>query len=283
MNKQHKALGRGLTALIPETMEEEGLVRVAVERIRLNPHQPRRGLDQKGLESLAHSIREKGLLQPLVVTRQEDGFQLISGERRLKAAVMAGLQEVPVIIRKAEGADHLELALVENLQREDLNPIEEALAYQRLLIEYGYSQEELSTKLGRDRSTIANRVRLLKLDAAIQEALAKGIITEGHARALLVLEDPASQQALKEEIVVRGLSVREAERRAKELAKPRSRGKEKKESPPYLSFLEGELREIFGTKVKVYGTQAKGKIVLEYYSQDDFDRILEIVTRRKPS
>lgn len=280
MNKQHKALGRGLTALIPEIEEEEGVLKVRVERISLNPHQPRQGLDQKGLEGLARSIREKGLLQPLVVTKVEEGFQLISGERRLKAAIMAGLQEVPVVIRKAEGSDHLELALVENLQREDLNPIEEALAYQRLLAEYGYTQEELSAKLGRERSTIANRIRLLKLNAAIQEDLAKGVITEGHARALLSLEDLAQQQTLKEEIVARGLSVREAERRAKELAKPKSLVKERKESQTYLSFLESELREIFGTKVKVYGTEGKGKIVLEYYSQEDFQRILEILNRR---
>lgn len=278
MNKHHKSLGRGLAALIPE-IEEEGTVKVEVERIRLNPHQPRQSLEQGSLEGLAQSIREKGLLQPLVVTRVGDGFQLISGERRLKAATMAGLSEVPVIIRKAEGSDHLELALVENLQREDLNPMEEARAYYRLLQEYGYTQEEVSQKLGRDRSTIANRVRLLKLPPALQEDLAKGIITEGHARALLTLEE-ASQQALRDEIVARGLSVREAERRAKEWARPKAPIKEKKGSSAQLSFLEGELREIFGTKVKLYGTEHKGKIVLEYYSQEDLERILGILSHR---
>lgn len=277
MAKSHQALGRGLTALFPEPSEKGTVLQVDVNLIKPNPHQPRRGVSQEGLAELAQSIKEKGIIQPLLVSEVDDTYQLISGERRWRAAIMAGLGQVPVIVRQADGLDQLELALVENLQREDLNPIEEAYAYQRLISEFGHTQEELAKRLGKDRSTLANRLRLLKLPESIQQDLAQGQITEGHARALLSLDGTEFLNSLREEIISQGLSVREAEKRARQLTRPKRPKRKRDELDGHLTFIEEELRRCLGTKVRISWHGKKGKIEIEYYSQEELDRIIELL------
>lgn len=267
-------LGRGLGSLIPQRPGGAPPAEIPVDRIRHNPFQPRLSADVTALESLAQSIRAHGVLQPIVVIATFEGYQLIAGERRLRAAQMAGLERIPAVVRDAKEQDQLELALVENLQRTDLSPIEEAHAYRRLIDEFGLDQDGVAQRVGRARSSVANTLRLLDLAEPVQAALSSGQISEGHARAIAGLPERSGQVTVLEAIVSGGLSVRQTEelvRRLKALepATPRAvRGPD-----PDLERLEADLRDSLGTKVTVTSTRRGGRITIEYYDDDDLERL----------
>jgi ParB family chromosome partitioning protein len=272
-----RALGRGLSQLIAE--EFESAPREApIDAILPNPRQPRTIFDQAALEELADSIREHGVLQPLVVRpKSEDTYELIAGERRLRACKLAGVKTVPIIIRSATNQVSLELALIENVQREDIGPMEKARAYRRLMDEFALTQEEVSQKVGKARASVANTVRLLKLPEPIQQGLDDGLIQEGHAKALLQLDTPTQQLALYDRILKQGLNVRDIER----AAKPPAAGREAKPpkptaaEDPNVKALEEALSTFLGTPVKLQKGEVGGKMVVEFYSDDDLERILE--------
>lgn len=263
MSKKPSGLGRGLEALLPKT--PGGVVRLPLTAIRTNPQQPRRRFSQESLEELAASIREKGLLQPLLVRPKGEGYELVAGERRYRAAQMAGLGEVPVLIRDLSDQEALELALVENLQREDLNPVEEARGYQALLA-MGLTQEEVAKRVGKARSTVANALRLLQLPKEALEALERGEISAGHARALLMLEPEDRLWGLRE-ILEKGLSVRQAEALRERLL--RERTPRPREDPP----LALELSRHLGLPVRVVGGK-RGKVVIHYRSLEELEALL---------
>ena len=268
-----RALGRGLGALLPPADapgDASRLRDLPIESLIANPQQPRKDFDEQALEELAQSIRSSGILQPLVVRPRGAQFEILVGERRWRAAQRAGLGQVPAIVREASDAEALELALVENLLREDLNPVEAAQAYQRLLAEFGWTQEELAKRLGKDRSSVANALRLLRLPAVILEDLRAGRLTMGHARALLGLPSPAAQLRLRQRILTQDWSVRATEagvqaRRPGRL-KPRRRA-------PDLEAFEEELRLALGTRVRVVGSLQRGRIELPYTSAAELERI----------
>jgi ParB family chromosome partitioning protein len=253
------------------------------ESIRHNPYQPRLEFDPVSLDELRRSILERGIIQPVTVRRAEGGYQLISGERRVRAAKEAGLKRIPAyIIRIRSDEEMLELALIENLQREHLNPIEIAISYKRLIDECRYTQEEVSAKIGKDRTTVTNALRLLKLPESIQAAVRKGEISSGHARSLVAIEDPTLQMDIFRKVMAKGLSVREVERLARERPARRTGRKGKANgggsSASSFASVEERLRRIFGTKVRLLAIQnGKGEIVLEYYSAEDLERLLEIM------
>jgi ParB family chromosome partitioning protein len=298
MNVPKKSvLGRGLDALIPKSQlpeinihdstlkrdtGENGIIAtIELERIQPNPFQPRTDFDQSSLEELANSIREKGIIQPVTVRRISGGYQLISGERRLRAAQMARLKTIPAyIINIATDEEMLELALVENIQREYLNPMEIAVAYQRLIDECHLSQDEIAKRVGKDRTTVTNFLRLLKLPQKIQEGLRKNKITTGHARALINLPNERTQLRLYEKIVAEGLSVRKVEDLVRNIGKHNAKSgsqAHRTENGGELEHLEGQLRELLGTKVRVQNKgDGKGEIIIEFYSLDDFERLFEL-------
>lgn len=291
-----KVLGKGLAALIPEKgmhppatesgvlakpqkdiHKGERIVYLKVEEINPNKYQPREDFDINKLEELISSIKEKGVVQPILVRRAgEERYELIAGERRLRAVKSLGMKEIPAIIREAEDLDSLELSLIENIQREDLNVIEEANAYQRLIDEFGFTQEGIAEVVGKDRSSVVNILRLLKLPQKIQETLKKGELSMGHGRALLGLESAVAQMEVAKLIVSKGLSVREVEN----LVKQRRLGRIKrvrlapKMKDYHLTTIEEELQRILGTKVKIIKSKKRGKIVIEYYSDADLERII---------
>lgn len=276
------ALGKGLGALIPEfeTVGERKFLYCGIEEIKPNPSQPRKYFDESKIEELAESIKEKGILEPLIVRKVDDGYELIVGERRWRAAQKAGLKEVPVIVKEAGDREALELSLIENLQREDLNPIEEAEAYKQLIDEFNLSQEELSKRIGKDRTTITNTLRLLKLSPEIKEYIKRSEITQGHARAILSLESRDKQKQLCELIINKGLSVRQAEAIAKRLLgkqKRRKAERRKGEIDIQIKNLQDSLRLRLGTKVTIYTSDKRGKILIEYYSFDDLERIVDTI------
>jgi ParB family chromosome partitioning protein len=280
------ALGKGLSALIPErpdAVAHQAAQQVEIGLIRDNRFQPRQNYPEAGLEELMASIKENGFLQPILVRKTADGYEVIAGERRLKAARKLGLERVPVIVREATDKEALVLAIVENIQREELNPVEKAESYRRLIDEFQYSQEEVARSVGKDRATVANLLRILKLPKEIQKGLFDGKISEGHARALLSVEDANAQRLLFLESVQKGFSVREVEERAKHigsLAKKLAKKAKGKAKDPEILKLEEELRLILGTKVTVQNNRKnKGKVIIEYYSLDDLDRILEVITK----
>jgi len=271
------ALGRGLSSLIPQrATTDAAVVEVPLSRVRPNPYQPRRHMDDAGLEELAASIREHGILQPVLVTEVLDGYQLIAGERRVRAARLAGLERVPALVRQMADRDQLEVALVENVQRSDLDPIDEALAYRQLIDEFGLTQERVAERVGKARATIANTLRLLDLHADVQAAIADGRITEGHGRALGSLGTDAQAHALRT-MVGQGLSVRQAEelvRRLKE-PKPAVTAQATPRLDPDLERVETHLRERLGTKVSLSRSRTGGRIVIEYYSDEELGRLYE--------
>ncbi len=279
------ALGKGLGALLPEFGQDESknILYCGIEEIVPNRSQPRKYFDESKLQELAESIKANGILEPLVVRRVDQAYELIIGERRWRAAQKAGLKEVPVLVKEVEGVDALAISLIENLQREDLNPIEEAEAFRRLTEEFQISQGELSTRIGKDRTTIANTLRLLKLPGEIKNLLLQNRITAGHARAILTLEAKEKQKELCGLIIKKGLSVREAEALAKQWSeKPKrkaspDRGKGELESQ--LNSLQDSLRRSLGTKVRILPNGKRGKIEIEYYSSDDLERIVETILR----
>jgi ParB family chromosome partitioning protein len=276
MGSRH-GLGRGLGALLPPTPESAGIAtELPVDAIVPNPQQPRKGFDDNSLSDLAASLSQTGVLQPVVVRRFGHGYQLIVGERRWRAAKLAGLTRIPAIIREATDAQSLELALVENLLREDLNPMEEAEAYQRLLAEFGWTQEELAQRVGRDRSSIANCLRLLKLPPLIQADLRAGRLTMGHARALLSLGSAGDQLKLREEILAHSWSVRATEQdvQQKRVKPVRRRLRRSAE----LAALEDGLRSALATRVRLVGTERAGRIEIVYTSREELDRLAELIT-----
>jgi ParB family chromosome partitioning protein len=283
MNK--RGLGRGLGALLSATpTAEDVLVDVPVDQIDVNPNQPRKDFDFKSLAELAASIKTSGVIQPVIVRRQAGGYQLIAGERRWRAARQAGLERIPAIVREATDAQSLELALVENLLREDLNPMEEAEAYQKMLAQFGWTQEELAQRIGRDRSSIANSLRLLRLPEEIQTDLRSGRLTMGHARALLALTSIADQLKLRDEILKHEWSVRATEdsiRAAEELARKRGvapkRGRRRSVE---LAALEDELQRALMTRVRIVGNDKNGKIEVVYATAEELDRLSELLGAR---
>ncbi len=260
-------------ATLPSSNEkkQEGVSLAPIGKVVPNPHQPRIQFSEDKLMELAQSIREHGILQPLIVTRVGENFELIAGERRLQAAKIVGLSEVPVIVREAQEQQKFELAIIENIQRHDLNPIEEARAYERLSKEFQLSQEDIAKKMGRSRSAIANTLRLLQLPVEIQRAIIEETISEGHAKALLSIENPEKQRALFDLIVKQGLTVRETEVKTRELSTRPPRKTAPKN--PDLEARERALSEVFGTKVRIAKTNVGGSIRIDYFSEEEFQAI----------
>ncbi len=296
-------LGKGLGALIGDTVVEKDPAGeksrsrnkkteekddtvgremfIKISSIEPNQAQPRKKFDEEQLNELADSIKQYGILQPLLVQKNGNFYEIITGERRWRAAKMAGLKEVPVVIREYSAQQKLEIALIENVQREDLNPIEEAMAYQRLIEEFHLKQDEIAARVAKNRTTITNSVRLLKLHKDIQAMVAEGIVSSGHARALLVLEDQDDQLSVAQKIVKDGLSVRETERLVKALTKPKQeKTKEKEPDAVILAYqnMEDRMKSIMGTKVSINRKDKnKGRIEIEYYSSAELERIIELI------
>jgi len=275
-----KALGRGLDALIPagaKAPKREGarLQEIAVEKIRPNPRQPRDHFDDSAIDSIAESLRRHGVLQPLVVRASDAGYELIAGERRWRAAQRAGLERVPVVIRDVSATESLELALIENVQREDLNAIEEARAYELLIDEMGLTQEQVAKSVGRGRATIANYLRLLKLPGKVQAMVVEGALEMGHARALLALAEPAEQTRLGIEAATKQWSVRQVEARAKALASGKARGgRSSSRRDPDVEAAERKLTQSLGTDVKIRGKE-RGRVEIRFTSLEELNRLYE--------
>lgn len=275
---QRPALGKGLGALIPD-VKAQGVTEIDINNIQPSEYQPRKMFDKDQLEELSLSIKSKGVLQPVIVRRADDGtYRLIAGERRWRAARMAGLKKIPVIVRDVTEAERVELALIENLQREDLNPIETAEACQRLIKEFHLTQEDLSQVLGKQRSSIANYLRLLKLPFDLKDWISKGYLSMGHAKALLTLEKPRDQIEAGRRIIKKGLSVRQAETLVQRMLR-RKPAILKKKKDPHIFDLEDRLKRFLGTKVKIYKGKKGGRIEIEYYSEDDLIRIIEVIKK----
>ena len=291
-----RGLGKGLDSMIPDRgqrlkkeavkVEEENVSRetlIGINEIEPNKSQPRKVFDEDALQELADSIKQYGIIQPLVVQKKEERYQIIAGERRWRAARLAGLKMVPVIIRECTEQELAEISLIENIQREDLNAIEEAMAYQRLVQEFKLKQDELAEKVSKSRTAITNSMRLLKLDARVQQMLIDDVISSGHGRTLLAIEDGEQQYALATKIMDEKLSVRETEKLVKKILK----NKEETEKPVVSANptedliyrdLEEKLKDVIGTKVSVNRkNNGKGKIEIEYYSQDELDRIIDML------
>lgn len=277
--KPGSGLGRGLAALIPQREESRPPADLAISEIARNPYQPRLTVDDKGLDELAASIAEHGVLQPLLVSRGPSGWILIAGERRLRAAQMAGLERVPVVVRSTEEREQLALALVENLQRADLNALEEAAAFRQLMSDFGLTQEEVAARVGKSRPAVANTLRLLEVDPAVQAALRDGQISEGHARAIAGLTDRAQQRTVLQAVVSRGLSVRKTEDRVRQVRDGAARTKRSQPTiSPDMEKLQGGLRDALGTKVILSRARKGGRITIEYYDDEDLSRLYERLT-----
>ena len=277
--ERHAGLGRGLGALIPQTSPAGAApMEIPISRIRGNPYQPRQRVEQKALESLAASIAIHGVLQPVLVTEVLDGYQLVAGERRVRAAQMAGLDRVPAIVRQMAERDQLAVAIVENVQRADLNAMEEAHAYRQLADEFGLTQDDIATRVGRARSTVANTLRLLDLEPSVQQALSNGDIAEGHARALAGAS-PAGQRQLLAVVTAGGLSVRQTEELVRRLREqPAAQVRPTADPNADMDHLEEDLRRALGTKVVLARSRKGGRIVIEYYSDEEFSRLFDRLT-----
>jgi ParB family chromosome partitioning protein len=286
-----KVLGRGLGALIPQRQEApapaeshatQGLAEIPISQIQPNPFQPRKTFNEASIDELARSVREHGIVQPLVVTRAGDKYKLIAGERRFRAAQKAGLTTVPVLIKEmmAEG-DALQIALIENIQREDLNPIEEAMAYHQLHDDFQLTQEEISRRVGKERSTVANFLRLLKLPDPVKKLLASRQLSMGHARALLAIESPKKQEQLADRVVRKNLNVRQTEMLASE-SSPKTAEKKEKEKDVFTRDAEDKLQRTLRTKVEIDRRRRGGVIHIRYGSEDELIRVVdELMGRRR--
>jgi ParB family transcriptional regulator, chromosome partitioning protein len=279
-DRHQGGLGRGLSALIPtRPTTVEAPTEIPLARIAPNPYQPRTAVDEQALAELAASIAEHGVLQPILVTETIDGYRLVAGERRVRASRIAGLERIPAVVRELADHDQLELALVENIQREDLDPLEEARAYRQLIDEFGFTQEKLAKRMGKARPTIANSLRLLELDPEVQEALAGALISEGHARALAGL--PVDRQARVVAVVIdRELSVRQTEelvRRLREEPPPATTAHPAGAASvdPELERVESDLRSALGTKVSIARSRRGGRIIIEFYSDEELSRLFD--------
>jgi len=279
---QNRALGRGLEALIqPKVIEaafqsQERVLQISIAEVRTNKYQPRLEFDQEKLKDLMNSIREKGVVQPVLVRKTPSGYELIAGERRLRAVKNLGIEKIPAIVKDVTDVDMLELSLIENIQREGLNPMEEAHAFQRFITDFNFTQEKIAKVLGKDRSTIANIIRLLGLPKKIQDFISKGAITAGHAKAILSLASEMDQMRVANLVIKKGLSVRETEAlAARRLSGVRPSGAIRKDQT--LIDIETSLQQIFGTRVKILHGKKRGRIQIEYYSTDDLNRILDLL------
>jgi len=271
------ALGKGLEALLPEKGDE--VIKLDIAKIVPNVHQPRKIFRDEALQELARSIKEKGVLQPIIVSRAGDGtFRLIAGERRWRASQLAGLKKIPALVKDVSSQDSIEIALIENIQREELNPIETAEAFERLMKEFSLTQETLSERVGKERATIANYVRLLKLPDEIKAYVNAGSITMGHAKALLSIEAKHKQIEAAKTIINLGMSVRAAEALCKKIAHPPANPKKAARMPEVVE-LEHKLVRALGTKVKIHHKGKKGSVEIEYYSLDELDRLIDIFTK----
>ena len=289
MNERRPALGKGLSALIPDAPEtpRQGPIEVDIDLLSPNDHQPRLQMDDARLEELAQSIRSNGIIQPILVRRAGSSYRIIAGERRWRAAQRAGLHKVPVVVREVpEGSEKqlLELALVENIQRENLNPLDEALAYQRLADEFSLTQEQIAAAVGKDRSSVANFLRLLKLPEEVRASLAAGALSMGHARAILGLPDEAAQRHAAREVISRNLSVRDTEALVKKLAAaPRQApapARQPQEKDVHTQAAEDRMRFALGTKVRIVRRGQGGSIEIDFGSEDELNRIYDYITAR---
>lgn len=290
MTKKKRGLGKGLSALIPDEPisdeqqnidDKDRVVNVEITFIEPNKEQPRREFDSEKISELAESIKRYGVIQPIIVKKNEDGYELVAGERRWRAAQKAGLKEIPCIVRELEQIKSTEIALVENIQREDLNSIEEAIAYKSLIEKYSFTQEKVSEVVGKSRSYITNTIRLLNLDKRVIDFISDNKISSGHGRAILAIEDKDVQNKISETIIKKGLSVRETEKLVKNFSKNKSVVKKENREvgdDPILAGIEESLRKTLGTKVKIIKGRKKSKIEIEYYSDDDLERILDVLS-----
>mgnify|MGYP001568207138 FL=1 len=274
-------LGKGLGALIPEEAIEDknSILKIDMNLIKPNINQPRKNFDEAKIIQLADSIKEHGIIQPLVLQKKGNIYSIIAGERRWRAAKKVGLKEVPAVINELSDKQILEVSLIENIQREDLNPIEEAIAYKKLTDDFKLTQEELSKQIGKSRTAITNCMRLLNLDSRVQDYLIHGVITEGHGRALLSLEDKEMQYKMALDIIDKELSVRQTENIIKNFKKKNINKKEKEDDniKPYYNAIENKLENLFNTKVVLRSKGNRGKIQIEYYSEEDLQRIIDIL------
>ena len=277
-----KGLGKGLGALIASDNEDsnseelKGIQQIRINDIEPNTDQPRKSFDDAKLQNLAESIKKHGIVQPIIVKKEKDTYKIVAGERRWRAAKIAGLNAVPAIVKDISSKEIMEVALIENIQREDLNPIEEAEAYERLIKEYNMTQEEISTTVGRSRPAIANSLRLLNLVDSVKKYLISGELSSGHARALLAIEDKELQEKAAKEIIEKNFNVRDTEKYVKQFLSRKQKVKSEKYEAEILE-IEEKLKEILGTKVKLINKKNKGKILIEYYSNEELERIIELV------
>lgn len=278
-------LGKGLSALIPEdeeeNVEENSKILISINKIKSDEEQPRKLFDSEKIAELSESIKTHGIIQPLILRKyKEDQYIIVAGERRWRAAKMAGLKQVPAVIMELTDRDILEVSLIENIQRQDLNPIEEAIAYKKLLNDFNITQEDLSKRIGKSRVAIANTIRLTNLDERVQQYIIESIISEGHGRTLLGIEDKEKQYELAQKVIDEKLSVRELERLIKKLNEEQEEEKVIWSSyyvNPYYKEITNQLQDHFGTKVNISNKKNKGKIEIEYYSEEDLQRILDIM------
>ncbi|WP_066896351.1 ParB/RepB/Spo0J family partition protein [Clostridium nigeriense] len=279
MNKK-SALGKGLGALIPNEIpgkENNKPSVISLNLIKNNDDQPRKSFDDEKIAELAQSIKEHGIIQPIILNKKNDYYVIVAGERRWRAAKLLGLKEVPAIVMELTDKNILEISLIENIQRQDLNPIEEALAYKKLLSDFNLTQEELSKRVGKSRVAITNVIRLTGLSETVKQYLIDEVITEGHGRALLAIEDPKLQCEIAQKVIDEKLSVRELERLIKLSKSDKPEKKKVREINPYYKDVTDRLQNYFGTKVNISNKNNKGKIEIEYYSEEDLQRILEII------
>ena len=280
------ALGKGLGALIPEEVVEDASHKslyISINKIKSDSDQPRKAFDSEKIVELAESIKTHGIIQPLILRKESDEqYVIVAGERRWRAAKMAGIQEVPAIVMDLNDKDTLEISLIENIQRQDLNPIEEAMAYKKLINDFKITQEDLSKRIGKSRVAIANTMRLMNLDTRVQQYLIEGIISEGHGKDLLGIEDKDKQYDVAQKLIDEKWSVRYLEKLVKKINENKDKAKEEEELDivtinPYYKELKDQLQNYFGTKVNISNKKNKGKIEIEYYSEDDLQRILDII------
>jgi ParB family transcriptional regulator, chromosome partitioning protein len=277
MNKK-SALGKGLGALIPNDISKEEKNDknfISINLIKSNEEQPRKVFDNEKIVELAQSIKEHGIIQPIILNKKDDYYSIIAGERRWRAAKLLGLREVPAIVMDLSERSILEISLIENIQRQDLNPIEEAMAYKKLLTDFNLTQEELSKRIGKSRVSISNTIRLTNLCDTVKQYLIDEVISEGHGRALLAVEDEKLQCELAQKVIDESLSVRELERLIKNLSTIKK--ERKREIDPYFKDITEKLQDYLGTKVNISNKNNKGRIEIEYYSNEDLQRILEII------
>ncbi|MCF6095105.1 ParB/RepB/Spo0J family partition protein [Microaerobacter geothermalis] len=276
----NKRLGRGLDALISSnhSLDEESVIEVEIHKLRANPYQPRKTFSEEALDELAESIKEHGIIQPIIARKVLRGYEIVAGERRWRAAQQAHLDKVPVVVKEFTDQQVMEIALIENLQREDLNAIEEAQAYHQLMTQFQLTQDELAKKVGKSRPHITNFLRLLQLPEEIQHYVSRGTLSMGHARALLAVKDSKKMKELASLVMKKKLSVRQLEDQIKEMNTV-AKKKKKETKDIYITESEEKLRGIFGTKVYIRPKKDKGKIEIEFFSKEDLERIIEIMTR----